>query len=315
VTVAITGATGVVGGAVLRHLLADGQHVRALMRSSRALPPEVEPVNGDVFDPESLQRCFAGVETVYHLAGVNQLCSRRPETMLRVNVEGTRLVTQAASEARLVHTSSAAALGEAEGEIGDETTRPRSNWNSEYARTKWMGEQAVLSVSNRQEVVVVNPSSVQGPGRASGTGKLLLGVMSGRLRTLVETRISIVDIDDCARGHLLAARKGVNGERYVLNSFSMSLSEAVGIIEGVVGHELGVRYLPPLVARLIGAIGGGVFRVLGQDAPICSESVRTVLHGHVYDGSRATRELGLVYTPADLTLRRLFDWARQEGKV
>ncbi|MGI8518826.1 MAG: NAD-dependent epimerase/dehydratase family protein [Acidimicrobiia bacterium] len=314
-TVAITGATGVVGGAVLRHLQADGQHVRALVRSSRALPAEVEPVKGDVLDLESLKRCFAGVETVYHLAGVNQLCSRRPETMLRVNVEGTRLVTQAAGEARLVHTSSAAALGEAEGEIGDETTRPHHRWNSEYARTKWIGEQAVLSVSDRQDVVVVSPSSVQGPGRAGGTGKLLLGVMSGRLRTLVETRISIVDIDDCARGHLLAARKGVSGERYVLNSFSMSLSEAVRIIEGVVGRELGVRYLPPLVVRLMGAIGGGVFRVLRKDAPICSESVRTILYGHVYDGSRATRELGLAYSPADMTLRRLFDWARLEGKL
>lgn len=314
-TVAITGATGVVGGAVLRHLLADGQSVRALVRVGATLPADVEPVTGDVLDLSSLERCFAGVDTVYHVAGVNQLCSRRPTRMIRVNVEGTRLVAQAATEARLLHTSSAATLGETEGEIGDETTIPSGEWQSVYAYSKWQAEQEVHAVAGRQDVVIVNPSSVQGPGRATGTGKLLLSVMGGRLRTLVETRLSIVDIDDCARGHLLAAAKGTSGQRYVLNSFSLALSEAVRIIEDVVGRDLGVRYLPAAIARVAGVTGGALFRVLGKDAPICSESVRTLLHGHVYDGSKATRELGLVYTPADLTFGRLLDWARQEGRV
>lgn len=314
-TVAITGATGIVGGAVLRHLLADGQSVRALARVGATLPADVEPVLGDVLDRKSLERCFAGVDTVYHVAGVNQMCSRNPARMTRVNVEGTRLVAEAASEARLVHTSSAATLGEREGEIGDETSIASGEWHSVYALSKWQAEQEVLAVAGRQDVVVVNPSSVQGPGRASGTGKLLLGVMAGRLRTLVETRLSIVDIDDCARGHLLAAAKGESGQRYVLNSFSMALSEAVRIIEEVTGRKVGVRYLPPLIAKVAGTIGGGLFRLLGKDAPICGESVRTLLHGHVYDGTKATRELGLVYTPADLTFRRLLDWARLEGKI
>ncbi len=314
-TVAITGATGIVGGAILRHLLAEGQSVRALVRAEATLPADVEPVLGDVLDRKSLERCFAGVDTVYHVAGVNQMCSRNPARMTRVNVEGTRLVVKAASEGRLVHTSSAATLGEREGEIGDETSIPSGEWHSAYALSKWQAEQEVLAVAGRQDVVVVNPSSVQGPGRATGTGKLLLGVMAGRLRTLVETRLSIVDIDDCARGHLLAAAKGESGQRYVLNSFSMALSEVVRIIEEVTGRDVSVRYLPPLVAKLAGTIGGGMFRLLGKDAPICAESVRTLLHGHVYDGTKATRELGLVYTSADLTFRRLLDWARLEGKI
>lgn len=314
-TVAITGATGVVGGALLRHLLAAGDEVRALVRPGRQLAGGVHTVTGDVLDRDSLHRCFAGVDTVYHVAGINRLCARNPDDMYRVNVRGTQLVAEAARDARLVLTSSAATLGEAEGEIGDESTTGRGEWNSHYARSKALAEQVVREAAARQDVVIVNPSSVQGPGRAGGTGKLLLGVMSGRLRRLVETRISIVDIDDCARGHVLAAAHGAKGERYVLNSFSMALSELVGMIEEVLGRDLSVRYLPPGVAKALAVVGGGVFRVLGKDAPICAESIRTILHGHVYDGSRATRELGLTYTPADDTIRRLYEWAREEGKL
>jgi dihydroflavonol-4-reductase len=272
-------------------------------------------VIGDVFDGAALRRCFAGVEVVYHIAGVNRLCASNPAEMYRVNVEGTESVARAAVDTRLVYTSSAATLGEAEGEIGSETTAPVGEWMSHYARSKANAEGMVRLRAQRQDVVIVNPSSVQGPGRASGTGRLLLGVMSGRLRTLVETRISIVDIDDCARGHLLAAARGQSGERYVLNSFSMALSEAVGVVENIVGRPLPVRYLPPAIARIAGSVAGTLFRVVGRDAPVCAESIRTILHGHVYDGSRAARELGLEYTPADVTMRRLYEWAQREGKL
>lgn len=314
-TVAVTGATGVVGGSVLRHLLDRGQEVRALVRPGRILPAEVEPVLGDVLDPDSLKRCFAGADTVFHVAGVNQLCGRNPARLVEVNVEGTRLVADAAAGARLVHTSSAAALGEAEGEIGAEDTRPTGMWNSDYARSKWEAEQILARVAKRQDIVVVNPSSVQGPGRATGTGRLLIGLMRGRLRLLVDTRVSIVDIDDCARGHLLAAEHGRPGERYVLNSFSMTMSEVVALLGKVIGGELSVRYVPAGLLKAAGVVAGGIFRLLGRDAPLCPESVRTLLHGHTYDGSRASRELGLRYTPADVTFRRLYEWAQESGRL
>jgi dihydroflavonol-4-reductase len=313
--VAITGGTGIVGGAILRHLLAEENEVRALVRQGRSLPANVEPVVGDVLDRDSLQRCFAGVDLIYHVAGVNKLCSRDLAAMFRTNVEGTRLVVGLAGNARLIHTSSAATLGEAEGEIGTEVTIPSGQWINAYAESKWLAENEVTAVAGRQEVVIVNPSSVQGPGRATGTGRILLALMAGRLRTLVETRISIVDIDDCARGHLLAATNGASGRRYVLNSFSMTMSEAVGLVERVIGRQLPVRWISPSVAKALGGIAGSIYRVIGKDAPICTESIRTILHGHVYDGTRATRELGLKYTSADDLFTRLFAWAKSEGKL
>jgi dihydroflavonol-4-reductase len=136
--------------------------------------------------------------------------------------------------------------------------------------------------------------------------------MSGRLRRIVDTRISIVDIDDCAAGHLLAAERGEAGQRYILNSFSMTMQEAVAVIESVMSHPLRVSYLPASLVRIGGVVVGGIFGLLRRTAPICSESARAILHGHLYDGSKASRELGLEYTPADVTFRRLRDWAKKE---
>ena len=117
VTVAITGATGVVGGAILRHLLADGSRSAGSGPArSDSLPAGVEPVLGTFSTAKSLERCFAGVDTVYHVAGVNRMCAANPDDMYRVNVDGTQLVAEEARDARLVFTSSAATLGEAEGE-------------------------------------------------------------------------------------------------------------------------------------------------------------------------------------------------------
>ncbi|MGQ0848779.1 MAG: NAD-dependent epimerase/dehydratase family protein [Actinomycetota bacterium] len=317
-TVAITGATGVVGRAVLRHLLAAGSQVTALVRAGSDLPVGVGAAVGDVLNRESLIRAFETAEIVFHVAGINRLCQPDAGYMFEVNVEGTRNVLRAAAEAgvrRVVYTSSAATIGEASGAIGSEETLHRGYFNSRYERSKYEAEEAARQTAGRVELVIVNPSSVQGPGRATGTARLLLDLVNGRLSTLIDTRISVVDIDDCARGHLLAATHGEDGRRYLLNSFSMTMQEAVKLVEDRVGRPLQVRYLPSPIATVAGAVVGGVFGMLNKPGPLCPEMVRTLRHGHVYDGSRAARELGLVYTQASDTFARLLGWARREGLV
>jgi dihydroflavonol-4-reductase len=159
----------------------------------------------------------------------------------------------------------------------------------------------------------VNPSSVQGPGRASGTGKLILDVMRGKLPFLVESTISIVDIDDCARGHLLAADRGSPGERYLLSGVSLTIHEALALLTRVSGLSLNPRFLPgSVVAALAGGIELGA-RALRRRPPVCREMARVLRHGHHFDGTRATRDLGLVYTPAEDTVRRAIDWFRAQG--
>jgi dihydroflavonol-4-reductase len=122
-----------------------------------------------------------------------------------------------------------------------------------------------------------------------------------------------VDIDDCARGHLLAEVKGAPGERYILNSFTMTMREAVSVLEGVLGREVSVRWVPGWVASVGVLPVEGVARLRGRRPRMCREMVRTMRHGHAYDGSRATTALGLEYTTAHDLLGRLVGWFRSEG--
>lgn len=312
-----------IGAAVLRHLVAEGVSVRALSRSVAAdgalSAAGAHPVRGDVTDPESLIRVFAGADVVYHVAGLNTMCPADPGELDRINVGGSVAVVRAATTAgvrRIVYTSSAAAIGEAPGVTGREDTPHRGSYLSHYERSKHRAEIAVFDAADDDvELVAVNPSSVQGPGRATGTGALILDLLRGRLPALVDTRLSVVDVDDCARGHLLAAARGVPGQRYLLNSFTMSMRQAVKLLGEVTGRELRVRWLPGWVAAAAVWPVETLARTRGVTPRVCREMVRTLRHGHAYDGSRATRELGLRYTEPEDTLRRLVEWFRAEGML
>ncbi|MGH2970496.1 MAG: hopanoid-associated sugar epimerase, partial [Solirubrobacteraceae bacterium] len=188
---------------------------------------------------------------------------------------------------------------------------------SVYERSKHEGELAAFAAARRLgvELVSINPSSVQGPGRAGGTGRILIAYLNGRLKAFVDTQISIVDIADCVEGHLLGAERGVAGERYVLNGSTLRSREALDTVADLSGVRHDVRILPPRVAAVAGALVEGAYRLRGRQPPVCREMVRTLLHGHRYDGSRAERELGLRYTPVADTFRRTIDWAVGEGLV
>jgi dihydroflavonol-4-reductase len=318
-TTLVTGGSGVVGGALVRHLVTNGAEVRALSRNvetDRLLTDlGASPVRGDILDAESLDRAMSGVELVYHVAGVNQMCVADPTPMIRANVDGSMNVIRAATTARarrVVYTSSAATLGEAKGVIADESATHRGWYLSEYERSKHLAELAVMAEPGI-EIVSVNPSSVQGPGRATGTGKIILDVVRGRLPFLVDTRLSIVDIDDCARGHIAAAERGVPGERYILNSFTMTMPEAIAVLEHVLGHPLKVRFLPGAMAVLGGVVMESAAKARGRHPQVCREMVRTLRHGHAYDGAKARRDLGVSYTSAEDLLARLVAWFRSEG--
>jgi dihydroflavonol-4-reductase len=318
----VTGGSGVIGGALVERLVQRGDEVVALARSDEAAAKLAERgtqvVRGDTLDVDALARGMDGADLAFHVAGVNKLCVDDPEPMRRVNVDGAVAAVRAAARVglpRLVHTSSAATLGEAPGTIGREDTPHRGWYLSTYERTKTEGERAVLAAAREtgQDVVLVNPSSVQGPGRAGGTGRFLLAFLDGRLKVFVQTNVSLVDIGDCVEGHLLAAERGQSRERYLLNGMTLTLTEALALAAEVAGVQREPRLLPRQVATVAaGAVEGG-FRLARRTPPVCREMVRTLLHGHRYDGSRAERELGLRYTDPRETLRRTVDWARSAG--
>lgn len=323
-TVLVTGGTGFIGGALVERVLADGNQVKALARSEASAGKlaalGAEPVRGNVLELESLAPAMHGCELVYHAAGANAFCLRDSGPMFAVNVRGSENVVRAASRAgvrRVVYTSSAATLGEASGTIGSEESPHRGWFLSQYERSKFEAEQAVLAAARETglDVVSVNPASVQGPGRATGSAKLLLDYLNGRIPAVVDSRLSLVDIADCTEGHLLAGSHGTPGERYVLSGATLSVREGLALVARLVGVERPVRTLPASVAMAVATAVGALGRARRSRPRICRELARTLVHGHAYDGSKATRELGLRYTPIEETLHRTVDWWLEQQLV
>jgi dihydroflavonol-4-reductase len=323
-TTFVTGGTGFLGGAIVQRLVALGRPVKALARSEegartlRALG--AEPVRGDVLDRRTLPEAMRGCGVVYHAAGVNAFCLRDTSPLFEVNVRGSLNAVHAAADAgarRVVYTSSAATLGEARGSQGTESSPHRGWFLSSYERSKFEAEHAVLAAAQRRgiEVVSVNPASVQGPGRATGTTRLLLDYLNGKLKNVVDATISLVDIADCTEGHLLAESRGEAGERYVLSGATLTVREGLQLLERLTGVQGAARSLPPALAMTAAAIVEAQARLRRKNPRVCRELVRTALHGHAYDGSRATRELDLRYTPVDETLRRTVDWFMEQDLV
>jgi dihydroflavonol-4-reductase len=215
----------------------------------------------------------------------------------------------------MVFTSSAVTLGEQRESVGDEWSPHRGWFLSQYERSKYEAERLVLSEETNVEVVVVNPSSVQGPGRASGTGRIFLDIVNGKLPGLVDSRFSIVDVDDCARGHLLAEAKGIAGERYVLSGFTLSTQEAVGLLEDTTGLRFHLPIVPRNMVMGAAAVVELAARAVGRHPRFCREMIRVLSFGHSYNGSRAAHDLGLEYTPAWDTIRRTIQWFVREGLV
>jgi dihydroflavonol-4-reductase len=313
----VTGGTGFLGRAIAERLLEAGNPVRALARSEsserKLAALGAEPLRGDVLDLEALAAAMRGCDVVYHAGGANAFCLRDPTPMFEVNVRGSENVVRAAARAgvrRVVYTSSAATLGEASGTIGSEKSSHRGWFLSDYERSKFEAERAVFETSREApvEVVSVNPASVQGPGRATGSTRLLLDYLNGRLKAVVDSRLSLIDIADCTEGHLLAAARGTPGERYVLSGATLSVRDGLALVAGLLGVERPVHILPSSVAMAVATAAEAVGWARRRSPRICRELARTLIHGHAYDGSKATRNLGLRYTPVEETLRRTVDW-------
>lgn len=319
----VSGGSGFVGGAVVEHLVAAGANVRALARSEAAAKvvgaKGATAVGGDVGDRDALIAGMSGCDIAFHVAGVNAMCPSDPGILYGTNVDGVRGVVRAAAEAgvrRIVLTSSAAAIGEPEGVVANEETPHSGEFLSHYARSKHLGELAFFEEASQVgiEAVAVNPSSVQGPGRSGGSTLILRLALNMRRPVAVDTTLSIVDIDDCAAAHVLAARRGTDGSRYLISGASIPVREAVALLSEIVERTIEPIVIPRELAYLAYPLVGmaGLAR---WDRPICVEMLRTLLHGHRFDVSRSIRDLGMSYTPMGRTFDRTVRWLAQEGLV
>lgn len=313
-----------VGSHLLSALIAQSDDVVALVRTNSAVrrvrTTGATGVVGNVTKPYDLADAMWGCDTVFHVAGVNEGCPRKTGRMDAVNIQGTVNIVEAAAKAgvkRVVLTSSVTAIGEESGTIGTERTVHSGSYVSAYARSKHLGEQAAMraAIDNDIDLVVVNPASVQGPGRATGSAELLLRALKSKRPWLVDVTVSIVDIQDCTNGHILAATKGKAGERYILSGATISVVEIVEILSGLADAPIRPHWLSEGVVRSLGIPLSRLASIVGRSRSICPDLVRSLLHGHRYDNTKSKTDLGLEYTPIEDTFAKTIVWFRSEGMM
>ena len=320
----VTGGSGILGGHLISRLVEEGGTVRALARSESArdavTAKGASSIEADLFDTKALRDGMWGADVVFHVAGINETCPRNRPAMDRVNIEGTVSIVQAAAASgvrRVVFTSSATAVGELQGTIGTEHTVHSGEYLSAYARSKHLAEVAAFAEADRLgvELVAVLPSSVQGPGRATGSAALLLRSLNSRRPLLFDATLSIVDIEDCTTGHIRAAEYGRAGERYILSGATLKVTDAVVLLSEVVGRTISPRWLSEGAVRSVGMAAARVAGVVRPSVGVCPALIRTLLHGHRFDGSKASTDLRFAYIEMSDTMTRTVAWFRGQGLI
>jgi len=316
----VTGATGFVGSAVVRRLLREDHHVRALVRAGadrRNLQGlEVEVVEGDLTDAASLARICDGCDALFHLAADYRLWAPRPQELYRTNVEGTRALLDAAQRAgvpRVIYTSSVATLGiPKDGTPGTETT-PVSlgDMVGHYKRSKFLAEQVAAGFAAQGvPVVIVNPSTPIGPRdiKPTPTGRLVRDAMAGRMPAYVDTGLNVVHVDDVADGHWLAFKHGVVGERYILGGADLSLRELLFEIADIVGRPPPRWRLPHGAVMPVAYLAEAWARLSGRPPIATVEEVRMSRKRMFFSSAKAERELGYAAGPVRLALEDAVAW-------
>jgi dihydroflavonol-4-reductase len=323
----VTGATGFVGAAVARRLLENQWQVRVLARQGsdrRNLQGlDVEVIEGDLTDVNSLQHAVRGCEGLFHVAADYRLGARDPAQLYRANVEGTRNVLSAAHRSglqRIVYTSSVATIGiPADGTPGDEQT-PNSleNMIGHYKRSKYLAEEVAREAAREGiSVVIVSPSTPVGPGdlKPTPTGQLVLDAAAGRMPAYVDTGLNIVHVDDVAAGHLLAYERGMAGERYILGGEDMTLRDILGQISTLVGRRPPRVRLPYGVVLPIAYIAEGFAKLSGRSGRITLEGVRMSRKRMFFSSAKAARELGYTARPPVHAFEDAIRWFRDNGML
>jgi dihydroflavonol-4-reductase len=317
----VTGATGFVGSHVARVLAEQGADLRLLVRSSSDLRNiedlKAERVIGDLRDPASLKKAVSGCDAVFHVAADYRLWVRDPDEMYRSNVEGTRAVLEAARESgvrRVVYTSSVATMGfTSNGHIADENSPVSlANMIGTYKRSKFMAEQvAVEAARSGMDVVVVNPTTPVGERdiKPTPTGRIVVDFLKKKFPAYVDTGLNLVDVTECARGHVAALEKGRSGERYILGGENLTLKQILdrlAAITGLPSPSIRVPYAVALATGVVDQVVTGYIRKREPRATI--DAVRMGRKKMFVSSSKAERDLGWKTVPVDDALRRAVKW-------
>jgi len=322
----VTGATGFVGSHVARVLAEKGAELRLLVRSSSNLKNieglKAERVVGDLRDPDSLEKSMSGCDAVFHVAADYRLWVRDPEQMYRANVEGTRALLKAAKKSgvrRVIYTSSVATMGfTSNGHLADENS-PVSldKMIGPYKRSKFMAEQVAMEAGrNGMDVVTVNPTTPVGDSdiKPTPTGRIVVDFLKKKFPAFVDTGLNLVDVDECARGHVEAFEKGKSGERYILGGENLTLKQILDKLAAITGLPSPTIKVPYVVALATGVVDEMFTgRLMGKEPRATIDAVRMGRKKMFVTSAKAENELGWKIVAVDSALRRAVEWFRTNG--
>jgi dihydroflavonol-4-reductase len=322
----VTGATGFLGSHVARVLADNGADMRLLVRSSSNLRNieglRADRVLGDLRDPASLEKAMAGCDVVFHVAADYRLWVRDPNAMYRSNVEGTRAILEAARKngvRRVVHTSSVATIGFTGNGCPANEDSPVSltDMIGHYKRSKFMAEQLALEAGRSGlEVVVLNPTTPVGDHdiKPTPTGRIVVDFLKRKFPAYVETGLNLVDVRECARGHVTTLEKGKSGERYILGGENLTLKQILDKLAEITGLPSPMLKLPYIFAYAAGIADEIVTgRLRGREPRATIDTVRMGAKKMFASSDKAERELGWKIVPVESALRRAVDWFRVNG--
>jgi nucleoside-diphosphate-sugar epimerase len=305
----VTGATGFIGGEIVKQLIGRGHKVVALVRTPeraamlKALGVEMHP--GDITDRETLKTPMTGVDGVFHVAAWYKVGVKEPLAD-QINVDGTRNVLQtmrALDIPRGVYTSTVAVFSDTRGTVPDETYRYDGPHLSHYDRTKWIAHYRVAlpKMEEGLPLSIVMPGMVYGPGDTSGMHTALVDLLRGRLpMTPARTAFCWAHVEDTARGHILAMEKGRPGETYIIAGPRHPFEEAFSLAANLARVRAPMLHPGPHAMRAMAVLMHGAERFVKLPPAFTPEALR-VLAGTTYFGSneKAVRELGFTARPLD----------------
>ena len=322
----VTGVTGFLGWHVARLLAQKGERVRGLARQGSRVreletgQDDLEIVRGDLREPATLAGAVASCKAVYHVAADYRLWSPRPQDLYESNVEGTRNLMQASWQAgveQFVYTSTVGCIGFPASGLGDETTPVSlADMTGHYKRSKFLAEQVALrEAAAGKPVWIVNPTAPVGDHdvRPTPTGKIVLDFLKGDMPAYIETGLNLISAVDTARGHLLAAERGRQGERYILGGENLTLQQILGRLATITGYPAPRVRIPYAVAYGAAVVSTAWASVTGREPRAPIEGVRMAKKKMWVSTDKATRELGFTAGPVDEALRSAVDWYRANG--